>query len=330
MSAGRPVQPHTNEYKWVANVIRSVEKLSGTPTRWNGELYEETRAKAAGSALNDGGMTVNVDEVLKPVALAYTAGRRLTEDELIDVRDAVLTVVHEARHLTHQLGDESAPGATPVYSPDTLALEEGLTETWTHQNADAVIHDIGMDAVQPGLLGTESFDNYPAYTAATDELIRGTAEVSGLSQAQVVEGLERADRTQRWSAVADLVIDQRMADVMPPEDREVVRGQLVQAMRPHLGDVAAAQESEIQSDVGKSIAGHQSAQRATIALSTTVADIENNYRDGHRQQGEVEHLRKFLGGEMPPNAGFRSRGDGAVPDNVRHLHGERGQGQGRE
>jgi hypothetical protein len=339
MSAGRPVPPNSNEYLWVAGVVRSVEKLSGTASRWNGELYEETRSNAGGSAMDDGGMTVNVDRVLKPVAQAYTAGRPLTEDELVNARDAVLTVVHEAKHLSNPLGDDSAPGATPVYSPDTLALEEGLTETWAHENVDDVIQDIGMDRAQPGLLSAESIDSYPAYTAATDELIRGAAEVSGLPQSQVREGLEQADRTDRWAAVADMVIDERLGDVMPAEHREVVRTQLVQAMRPHLADVAAAQGSEHQSDVAKSIAGHQSAGRAVTALSTSTAGIENHYRDWHRDQAinqaapdpEVDHLRKFLGGQTPPDASFRaSGGDGAVPDNVRQLNSRRGQGQSLE
>lgn len=336
MSAGQPIPRDSAEYLWVSSVIRSVEKLTGRPSRWNGELHENTRPHAAGSALDSGGMTVNVEKVLKPVALAYTAGRPLTEDELVEARDAVLTVVHEAKHLTNVLGDENAPDATPVYSPDTLALEEGLTENWAHDNVDAVIQDIGMDQVQPELLTTESIDSYPAYTAATDELVRGTADVAGLSQSQVVSALDRADRTQRWSTLADLVIDERLADVLPPEDREAVRTQLRQAMRPHLGDVVATQKSELLTDLEQSIGGHRSAREAVTVLSTTTAELENRYRDAAigpaPQASEVDHLRRFLGGGMP-SSGQSYRGGnpaGAVPDNVRHLPARRDQGQARE
>ena len=333
MSAGEPIPRDSLHYQWVSSVVRSVEKLSGRPSRWNGELYEETRPKSAGSALDGGGVTINVDKVLNPVAKAYTADRPLTEDELVEARDAVLTVVHEAKHLTNVLGDEDAPGATPVYSADTLALEEGLTENWAHASVDAVIQDIGMDQAQPDILSAESIDSYPAYTAATDELIRGTAEVTGLSPSQVLDRLDPADRTQRWATIADMVIDQRLADVLPAEDREAVRTQLMQTMRPHLGDVVATQKSELLSDVAKSIGGHQSAQRAVTALSTTAAGLEDQYRDaasGQPSQGaDVEHLRKFLGG----GSGQSYRGGheaGAVPDNVRQLSQRREQGQGRE
>ena len=348
---GRPIPRNSNEYLWVASVIRSVEKLSGTPSRWNGELHEELRANAVGSALDGGGMTVSVDNVLKPVAQAYTAGRPLTETELLELRDAVLTVVHEAYHLTHEFGDENTPGGAPAYSPDALVLEEGLTETWAHRNVDAVIQDIGLAQVQPELTGVVSFDSYPAYTAATDEVVRGAAEISGLSPSQVRTALEQADRTQRWAAVADVVIDERLADVMPPEHRDTVKTQLVQAMRPQLGDVVAVQKSELQSDVGKAIAGHQSAQRAVTALSTTTAGIENHYRDWYRQQAvqqaqqqqptaatgpgqqreDVDHLRKFLGDQsLRPVRSEQSADGSRPPDNLRLLRPGRTHDQSME
>lgn len=333
MSAGRLIPRDSPEYAWVSSVVRSVERLAGRPSRWNGDLYEDTRPNAAGSALDSGGMTVNTAKVLAAAGKAYGAGRPLTEDELIEARDAVLTVVHEAKHLTHTLGDEGAPGATPVYAPDALALEEGLTENWAHEQVDAVIQDIGMDQYQPGLLTTESINSYPAYTATVDELVRGTANVTGLSQSQVLETLDGADRTQRLAAIADLVIDQRMADVLPAQDRDAVRTQLINAMRPHLATVGTLQTSEVHSDVSKSIGGHRAAQLAVTALSTTAAELENKYRDAALVQAQpaadVEHLRKFLGSGLPGQS-YRAGRDHAVPDNVRQLPQRREERQARE
>ncbi|WP_328329352.1 hypothetical protein OHA70_05840 [Kribbella sp. NBC_00382] len=331
MSAGRLIPRDSPEHAWVSSIVRSVEKLTGRPSRWNGDLYEETRPEAAGSALDGGGMTINPTKVLAPAGKAYGAGRQLDEDELAEARDAVLTVVHEAKHLSNPLGDENAPGATPVHSADTVALDEGLTENWAHENVDDVIQDIGMDQYQPELLNTESIDSYPAYTSATDELVRGTADVTGLSQSQVVDVLEQADRTQRWAALADLVIDERLADVLPEEDREAVRTQLVQTMRPHLGDVVATEESEVLTDLEKRIGGHRNAEDAVTGLSTTTAGLEEQYRNAGaqpQQSAEVDHLRKFLGGAPPQAGSYRgAQGDGAVPDNVRALRGRPEQGQ---
>lgn len=330
---GQPIGRETNEYKWVTAVIRSVQKHSGRPSRFNGELHEELNPEAVGSAHDKGAMTVSAANVLKPVSHAYTVGRPLDDAELLALRDAIVTVVHEAEHLTHELGDESAPGAVPVYSPEAMVIEEGLTEDWAHRHANAVIHDLGMHVANPDLLTTETFDSYPAYTAATDELIKGTAHLTGLRPSEVRTALEQADRTQRLGAIADLVIDKQLGDVMPAQDRDAVRTQLVNAMRPHLAVVENVQSSEAQSDVGKSIGGHQAAQRTVTALSTTAADLENRYRDAALAQAapaaDVDHLRKFLGSGMPGQS-YRANHESAVPDNVRQLSQRRDQSQARE
>ncbi|ONI68744.1 hypothetical protein BWI15_37870 [Kribbella sp. ALI-6-A] len=337
MSVGRLVPRDSDEYRWVQNVVRSVETLTGRPTRWTGDLYEETEPDVAGSVLDDGAMTLSRQLVLQPAVRAYTAGRPLTPTELIDTRDAVLTAVHEAKHLTNALGDEAAPGATPVYAPDTLALEEGLTESWAHQNVDDVIRDVGLDRAQPELRGLDSADAYPAYTAATGELVRGVADVAGLSPAQVRDGMDQADRAQRWSAIADLVIDQRLADVLPDEDRSAVRTQLIRTMRPHLAVAAAAQVSDQLTAAAKANSGRQAAGRAVIDLSTTTAGLEDQYRNAVLEQpsqaAEVDHLRKFLGESTPRTSTYRGSDlASAVPSNVRRLSHRREQGpdQGRE
>jgi hypothetical protein len=114
----------------------------------------------------------------------------------------------------------------------------------------------------------------------------------------------------------------------------------VQAMRPHLGDIIAVQKSEQQSDVSKSIAGHQSAQRAVIALSTTTAGIENHYRDWYRQQAiaqaqpqaqaeDVQHLRKFLGDQRPGVTGGEQAAEASSPPaSLRQLRGRGNDGVG--
>lgn len=324
---GPPIPRDTDEYRWVASVIRSVEELSGTKSRWNGELFEELEPGALGSALDDGGMTIAVADVLKPVALAYTANRPLTAAELLEARDAVLTVVHEAKHLTHALGDENAPGAVPAYAPDALVLEEGLTETWAHRSVDAVIQNIRMDSVQPGLVDAGAFDSYPAYTAATDDLLVGAADVSGLDSGDIRDKLVQAERTGRLAAIADLVIDQRLAEVMPAADRDAVRTQLVQVMRPHLADVVPVQESKEQTDDHKTRAGRQAAARAVVALSTTTAELENRYVDASPTAPDVEQLRKFVGGPVspPPGVSRIGRAESAVRVGVHRSIGQRGQ-----
>jgi hypothetical protein len=338
---GRLVPRDSNEYRWVASVIQSVSKLSGTTSRWNQELYEELRPHASGWAMDDGGMTVNAAQVFTPVAQAYTADRPLTEDELEQLRDAVLTVAHEARHLIHAFGDENTAGAVPAKSADALILEEGLTETWALNNLDAVIRDIGLHKVQPDVLRTESVNGYPAYTAATDELVRGTAELAELPEEQVRDTLEKTDRSQRWAAVADLVIDKRLAGLMPPQHRDHVKTQLVNAMRPQLNGLGAVQSNKDLPEETKTTAGQQSGQRVTAALGAVTADIEQHYRDWYAeqaaqpqqvepqqaQQADVRHLRQFLQDEPTVRLGTVPASEAATGERP-HVDPRRGIGMG--
>jgi hypothetical protein len=175
-------------------------------------------------------MTVSPKNVLEPVRDAYT-GRPMKANDYIRVRDAVLTVTHEAAHLTSHLGDPTGPGAHPVGDPADRALEEGLAESWTHRNVDAVIYDIGMDRSVPGVIGPPNVDAYKAYSAATNSLAQGLGTVAGVPPDEVRRQLHGADRAQRWNKVADLMIDRRLGGLMPPEHRDVVRQNLVQPLR---------------------------------------------------------------------------------------------------
>jgi hypothetical protein len=224
------IPPGSPEYIWVSSIISAVEKRTGTSSRWNGRLYEEPNPAYLASAHHDGSMTVSPKNVLEPVRDAYT-GRPMKANDYIRVRDAVLTVTHEAAHLTSHLGDPTGPGAHPVGDPADRALEEGLAESWTHRNVDAVIYDIGMDRSVPGVIGPPNVDAYKAYSAATNSLAQGLGTVAGVPPDEVRRQLHGADRAQRWNKVADLMIDRRLGGLMPPEHRDVVRQNLVQPLR---------------------------------------------------------------------------------------------------
>lgn len=312
-TVGAEITPERFEYQWVASVVRAVEERTGKKSRWDGKLNEEPFAHKVGAAFDGGGLTVSEEHVLKPLREAY-AGGELTDDQVEAARDAAVTVVHEALHLVDEFGDEEAPGAVPIRAPEEVALDEGLNETRTHRIVDVVIQDIEMDAAVPGVLDAETVDSYPAYTAATDELVQGVAFVSAKQPEEVRQLLEDTPRAQRWGAVADVVIDERLGDgLMPEAHRDHVRGMLLQAMRPEFASVVSAQHSEVQSDFGKTIAGHQAAQRTVTALSTTLDGVENHYRDWHRSQA-VDQLSRQPEGQQTIGTQAERQGAGVQVD----------------
>lgn len=181
---GREIPAGSPEYVWVSSIVASVEKRTGVNTRWNGRLHEEPNAGYLGTAHHDGSMTVSVAKVLEPVRDAYT-GKQLSSEDLVKVRDAVLTVTHESAHLSSRLGDPSVPGAMPLGDDADRALEEGLAESWTHRNVDAVIYDIGMDQHVPGVVGQPNIDAYRAYSAAANASAHGLGTVARVHPEEV-------------------------------------------------------------------------------------------------------------------------------------------------
>ncbi len=284
---GAALDPRSPEYQWVARVIRSVERRTGSPTRWNGTVFEEDNQHFLGAAHPDGSMTLNVAKVLDAVRVAYTAGRPLTPDEEFKARDAVVTVVHEAAHLCSRPGDEAVRGSHPAHDAAGRTLEEGLIENWAHENVDSVIYDVGLDRSAPGILDHHGTDAYPGYSGAARELVDGLARRSGqLSPDQVARHLVRTDRSQRWNAAADLIIDNRLAGLMPEEHRQTVRHQLVAPMRMAFSAVQAMQQDRSLVGAVKRVRARRATVSALGALDAALVRVEQHYREWYWHQSQ--------------------------------------------
>lgn len=289
---GQELQPSSPEYQWVASVIKSVEQRTGSPTRWNGRVFEELDAGALGTAHPDGAMTVSPGRVLDPVRQAYTGGRPLTDDENYRLRDAAATVTHEAVHLSSRFGDESAPGAYPAHDPAALALEEGQAEHWVHRNLDDVIADVGLDRASPGVLTQPGTDAYPAYTAASADLNSGIAARTGQSTDQVATQLIGTGRAQRWNAAADMVIDQRLGGLMPESHRDAVRAQMVAPMRTEFEALATVQADPSATSTQKATQARDAANRAISGMDQAVGHAEQHYKNWYQQQAAQQQTQQ--------------------------------------
>lgn len=280
---GPELPPSSPEYQWVASVIRSVEQRTGSPTRWNGRVFEEPNPNYLGTAHPDGSMTVNRASVIEPVKLAYTAGRPLTSDENYRARDAAATVTHEAVHLSSRFGDQNAPGAHPIRDDPARALEEGQAENWTHRNLDNVIADVGLDKAAPGVLNEPSMNAYPAYTHASATLNRDLATRTGQTSDQVGNQLIGTERAQRWNAVADMVIDQRLTGLMPESHRDAVRQQVAAPLRDEFAALPAVSADKSLTSAQKSTMSADAANRGLAGMDREVGRIEQHYNHEYQQ-----------------------------------------------
>lgn len=312
---GPELLPSSPDYERIESVIRSVERRTGSPTRWNGRVFEEPDANLLGAAYPDGSMTVSRRNVLTPMHLAFTAGHPLTSQQNLQARDAAATVAHEAVHLSSHFGDPRAPGAYPLQDDAEMALEEGQAEHWTHRNLDDVIADIGLDEAAPGVLTQPSLDAYPAYTQAAVALNRGLAGRAGRTIDDVATELIKTDRTQRWNAVADIMIDARLAGLMPESHRTVVRQQVVAAARSAFADLPAAQQGTMK-EKNKAKVGHEAAVRALTGMDQAIGDAERRYR------GSQQTVQQVAPASWQPQAG-QGTGQTVQPnatDDIAGLH----------
>lgn len=267
----------------MASVIRSVEQRTGSPTRWNGRVFEEQNPDYLGTAHADGSMTVNRAKVIEPVKLAYTAGRPLTSQENYRARDAAATVTHEAVHLSGHFGDQSVPGAHQSHDDPARALEEGQAENWTHRNVDNVIADVGLDKAAPGVLSEPTFNAYPAYTQASANLNRELAARTGQTSDQVGNQLIGTERTQRWNVAADMVIDQRLSGLMPESHRDTVRAQVAAPLRDEFAALPAVSADPNLTSAQKATLSADAADRGLASMDQEVGRIEQHYHNQYQQ-----------------------------------------------
>jgi hypothetical protein len=313
------IPPDTWAYQWVATVIRATEQRAGVRSRWNGVLYVEP--EHAGSAQEDGSFGASA-EILELAAKAYR-GEPLSEDELDELQDGVQTLVHETKHLCSWPGNVESADTPPLNAPDVVALEEGLAEDFAQQNVQGVIHDIGLDQVAPGLVDREPDDSSRAYTAATDRLVEGLAELGGTDPAYVRQNLSATGRVDRWHAAAEFLINQRLQGLMPEERRAEVRGELIEAMRSNFAPLKALHDSELDG-VSKAIQSDRIGQQTHAALAGTLSRLESQYRGGEGltqgpEAAEIAHLQRFVGTYTDRDRPGVDDGLGERPDNVRHL-----------
>ncbi len=287
---GPEIDPGLPGYAWVARIVESVERRAGTATRWNGKLCKEVDHQYAGSADDDGTLTIGEHDVMIPAEHAYTNSNLIDED-IRKAVDAAATVCHEARHLSSPLSDPHRPGAHPTKDAPGVALDEGLVERWTHANLGAVIHDIDMNRDVPGSSLQQPKDAYPAYTAATLRLVSDLAAATGRRPRDLEQQLLTCDASQRWNLMADMAIDHNLSGLMPEADREAVRARFANALRADFGEAREIHMSDGTEDVKR--------QQGTAIGARTIGNLNRDLEelaDEHRE------------GRLTPSHGLGARG----------------------
>jgi hypothetical protein len=300
---GPEIPPTTREYQWVASIVAAVERRTGRRSSWNRRLYEELTDTAA-TAQVDGPMTINRALVLEPVMRAYDATGPLGLQEVGGARIAAMVVVHETDHHQHEAGDEHAPDAVRFASMECEVLTEGLADSNRDQIVDRVIEDVGMDKAIPRINDIRAVTDYAGYQAGVEGVLNGLHTISGRSRKEVHAAVDGTPFVQRYNAMADVVIDSRLKNLMPPEHRSQIRLRLSRPLREELGSLGNY-SAENEPPVRLAARGRETAARAIQQLERELGAIEQHYRQygehpprmpmSAQERAQVQRIEAYYG-----------------------------------
>lgn len=301
---GPEIPPGTAEYRLVASLVDATAERLGRPSQWDRRLFEELNPslQGTGGLHPERAMTLSRALVLTP-ARPVVDGRRLTSDEIRPARCSMLVIVHEALHLDTVFGDESddldAPSPT---SSASLEKEEALVDIMSSGVGDDVVNRVGLDQVNPELVGLQGLTVYPMSRRAMLGVAKEVAGWSGLATGQVVRELKATPLTRRWTTAADLVLDQQLGAVDESERsalrREIhipLRRCMMQARTISLDKTLP--DDERYARVDRAVATATAEVNEMIARHTSSAAVEPAVRDA-----SVSGLRQVLDSQAAPLA----------------------------
>lgn len=261
-------------YALVRRFTGAVSKRTGRPSRWNGVILVDPSPEPETVGLaypDDGHLTLSGPLIVDRLLQAY-AGEPVPDEDLDKLLNAAATVAHEAGHLDDRDGQHA--DGHPVDDEPAVALDEGLRERWTWDNLDDLLHETGLAERVPGLVGRDTLDEYPAYTAALDKLLTGLEPLTGLRPDELADELRRIDRPQRWNRIAELAVQHELPDLPGNRWAETRRG-LADSIRLRFSEAHTIQEDDERTPEQKRTEGGHVGTRTVTLLDAELERISH-------------------------------------------------------
>ncbi|WP_432885884.1 hypothetical protein ACQPYH_02385 [Kribbella sp. CA-245084] len=199
------------------------------------------QSKTGGTANWDNSISYNPRHVDERLQEMFRNARVHNQDpaELRGYRDALRVVLHENVHMLASEGREHSQGQAAFnHSPGVHALEEGVTELYSHQKLDEYIDDLGMEQVAPGIKGVKSAKVYKEYTPAVEGFADTIERQTGVDRDELIGRLAVVPADQKFKVAAEAMYDNsRLPELLPPDQREQAVGEIAKAMGSEFGRV---------------------------------------------------------------------------------------------
>ncbi|MFD7157396.1 hypothetical protein ACFV9C_22545 [Kribbella sp. NPDC059898] len=248
------IEPSSAVYQEFARLYRiAQEQRPGGQDRWNGELQTRNDDKYGGLR-PDGAMRLNQELVLDHLTGAPNG-------DPAGQGQALATVLHESKHARTQM--DAPDELNAVRRLESRGLDEGLTELSAMDDFDDFIQRAGYDGVpQPA-------PEYAGAVSASRELLR-RATSSEEERTQLLNSTLDKPVSMRWDAVADHIVRNELADVVPPDPAHQ------QAARAHLINEMAVDEWSVVADRAPS--GELTGDLTVDGVDQAVKDLGEHYQ----------------------------------------------------
>lgn len=212
-------------------------RISGAHhSSWNGRFGApiDRASKTGGLAHWDNSISYNPRHVDERLQEMFRNARVHNQDraELVGYRDALRVVLHENVHLLASEGREhsQAQGAYN-HSPGVHALEEGVTELYSHQRLNDYIDELGIDQIAPGIKDVKSPQVYKDLTPAVEGFADTIERRSGVRRDELIGRMAVVPADQKFRVAAEAMYESSdLPGLMPSSEREQAIGQIAGAM----------------------------------------------------------------------------------------------------
>jgi len=212
-------------------------RISGAHhSSWNDRLRSLPRDHPAGGiAAWDHAIEYNPKHVDEPLQEMFSNARVHNQDrsDLRRYRDALRVVLHENVHLLASQGREHGQAKTAFQqTPGVRALEEGVSELYSHQALNDYIDEMGLEEIAPGIKDVRSGKVYPEFLPAVETFAEATGRRSGLSREEMIQRMAVVPADQKFTAVAEAIYDKSaLPGLVPSDQRAQAVNRIAESMR---------------------------------------------------------------------------------------------------
>ncbi|WP_157979547.1 hypothetical protein [Kribbella monticola] len=260
MGAGdRLVDPESPVYREFVRLYQIARSLRPTAVdRWSGNLWATQAETWGGFDPITGDLRLSDPLVLRHLDRSTTT----TPDRQAQ---ALATVLHEA---THACMETDAPDdRNAVRSPVSKGLMEGIAEVRAVEDFDAFARRAGYpDLPMPT-------PTYPGAHAAATSLLNQCAGPS-MSWEAMIGVVTRGPGALHFDQLADGVLRNRLAEVVPVADRQATRAALIATMTHPMWPMLPGRPQD---------AGRVTADEIKRSLNAKVEEIRHHYRTSPQQ-----------------------------------------------